>query len=1710
MLTFGIGLLWGRGLPVHAQQQDGGAPPDPLLEERHALQRQVETLREQGRPEAARRLEKVLRQRSSGSEIGRGVSGDYTEFPQMQSFVASDNPNPQLNFDLTGMPRRAGDVDGDGTDDYVYRTSSARDERTSELGDDTTKTALFFGGSSPPQTPDQLLYRNLRPVGDLDGDDRADAVRFDGNTLRLYEGTSSGYSDSGAAVTADSLQPRVVGFTDLDNDDFGDLLLVGEGESNFQAVYGASSFGSVTLRTYTTTSSGDAFSYNAADSSGNGQPPIVRLAQAPDESNFRVQVFEIDLGDRSLTQEQDFAAEEISGGSTKLIDITGDGEGELFVSQSGNPAYVFAPNSDSTFTETPVVFQKDDARPIGDLNDDGNHDFYVFDEGTGTRYVAYGPDNLSDGLSFDTEIQYAENVVGAPDIGGPYGGLGDLTGDGIDDAVLGYFDYSGKPFQVGRRFVEGSSGSSIGLTTVSYPRTYFFDRVAATANVGDVNADGTEDFAAVFTDRGTVGVYFGGETISETPDVSLTTDGGTFPVHAAGGDFNGDGTSDVVVPFDGGGISGTSKTAVFHGGGGFDGSADQTLSFADAAPSEWIESDGFQRVVNAGDVNDDGTSDLLASAPFAVNEGGEYVNEVYLYYGGSSLPATPNTTINYRDSLDTGFTGWGAITGIGDFNDDGTDDFAVSLSNAPNEGGSAWGRVHAFFGGSNPSFSEADLTIRPRLFEGFLFGFSYSLSGGRDVNGDGTPDLIASVPFRSGTEADHLVSVYHGGQSVQGSEAQASHEDLTRPDARLHAPVDAMGPNAEDSDTDGDGLVDENFGTLTLADLNQDGASEVTLGTNSSNTNALVYRGSDPVPQNPYAVYSAPNAQVGLGGVRRVAMGNFTGNRRIDAVFTQVDDNNDAALSSRFYRFEGPDPGRFGPEQQIAALEEDVSLNVRDIADLDGNGTQDVVADAYVSEDSLELRWYANDGTGAFAEQLPIHTFVSEEGEFGGVRVADLDGDGDQDVVWSADDLNKVAWHSNQGDGTFGPTQVISTAAPEAENLAVGDIDGDSTPDVVNRQSIIGEEDIGLAWYPNQLGTPGADEDGFGVRRIITNDYRAERRLRLADLDRDGTLDVLFTTEYGDQGGGDDRIRWFRNLGGGTFGDLQVIAVGNRDAESVRPADLNRDGNYDVLASGAVVGWYRNEGDGVFDTQSLIGSSPDEDPSLYSAAGDANADGTMDLVTAEISGSDRIAWRTGAGSGEFGDPQLISTATRDPFDPETIDLDGDGDYDIFVRAGGESVPAWYENLETTAPSSPSGLTASATDSGVDLSWSSVSGASGYNVYRALRPFRNPAAAIKVNDSPIGGTSYTDASGAGGQRFYYRITTVAGGGESTPSNPADAVLTNVSASQTASVSSDGTVDFGSTGISVNFVNTQGSGTVEVTKFGNPPAGTSSIDGRNASTYRFEAHVEEGLAFGSSTEIRIDASSVEGVTDPTSVAIYKRSAPGQETFTKLATTYDEGSDELVAQVSSLGEFALGSDTNPLPVELASFEATTDEGRLHLAWQTSSETNNARFEVQRRVKEQATETPSGWSTVGSVETKAEGGTTTKAHSYQYIDSDLPYEAGRVEYRLRQVDMDGTASLSRVVTVERRVDEVELLGTYPNPARGQITVRYALPETQSVTIRLYDVLGRKVRTLAQGASSGRQKATVDVSGLPSGSYFLRLRVENGPTKTRKLTIVR
>lgn len=209
------------------------------------------------------------------------------------------------------------------------------------------------------------------------------------------------------------------------------------------------------------------------------------------------------------------------------------------------------------------------------------------------------------------------------------------------------------------------------------------------------------------------------------------------------------------------------------------------------------------------------------------------------------------------------------------------------------------------------------------------------------------------------------------------------------------------------------------------------------------------------------------------------------------------------------------------------------------------------------------------------------------------------------------------------------------------------------------------------------------------------------------------------------------------------------------------------------------------------------------------------------------------------------------------------------------------------------------------------------------------------------------------------------------------------------------------------------------------------------------------------------------------------------------------------------STFTDLPLTNSATTLPVKFAGFDATAD-GResVTLRWQTASETGNAGFRVQRR-GEEGTGGRRGWVEVGSVDG---AGTTNEPQSYTFVDTGVPYDADSLMYRLKQVDVDGSVSYSAAQAVVRSgVDQTRLLGTYPNPARSRATVRFAIPDgsAQEVTLRLYDVLGRQVRTVRTGAEAGRHELTLDTNRLPNGTYFLRLTA-GGTVRTQQVTVVR
>ena len=319
---------------------------------------------------------------------------------------------------------------------------------------------------------------------------------------------------------------------------------------------------------------------------------------------------------------------------------------------------------------------------------------------------------------------------------------------------------------------------------------------------------------------------------------------------------------------------------------------------------------------------------------------------------------------------------------------------------------------------------------------------------------------------------------------------------------------------------------------------------------------------------------------------------------------------------------------------------------------------------------------------------------------------------------------------------------------------------------------------------------------------------------------------------------------------------------------------------------------------------------------------------------------------------------------------------------------------------------------------------------------------------------------------------------------------------------ANVSTDGSIMLGDTDVRVDFDGVGGSGRVTSARFDDFADNIEGIDEANVSPYRVVIVDGADLSFSEDTEVRFDVGAFGGIADPNEITVYSRPFPFSGEFDELPTSFDSAENEIVANTDRFSELVFASDDNPLPVELSAFDATLDGDDAILQWETASETNNAEFEVQRI----AGSAGQSWETITTLDG---AGTTDEPQSYQFTDTALPYAADSLSYRLRQVDTDGTESFSDAVVIARQVTDAELLPTYPNPVRGQATVQFAVPEQQEVQLALYDVLGRRVQMVSDGPAEGRTEQQLDVSGLSSGTYFLRMQTD-GHTETQRVTVVR
>jgi hypothetical protein len=186
--------------------------------------------------------------------------------------------------------------------------------------------------------------------------------------------------------------------------------------------------------------------------------------------------------------------------------------------------------------------------------------------------------------------------------------------------------------------------------------------------------------------------------------------------------------------------------------------------------------------------------------------------------------------------------------------------------------------------------------------------------------------------------------------------------------------------------------------------------------------------------------------------------------------------------------------------------------------------------------------------------------------------------------------------------------------------------------------------------------------------------------------------------------------------------------------------------------------------------------------------------------------------------------------------------------------------------------------------------------------------------------------------------------------------------------------------------------------------------------------------------------------------------------------------------------------------IPVELTAFNASVNKNEVSLNWITATELNNLGFEIQRKSGD------SDYETLGFVNGK---GTTTEYSNYSFADKNV--DAGNYTYRLMQKDFDGTFSYSQEVEVEVSVPlEYALDQNYPNPFNPTTTIRYAIPEDNFVSIKLYDVLGNEVITLVnEQKQAGRYEILFNASNIASGVYYYQIS-SGSFSQTRKLVLMK
>lgn len=346
----------------------------------------------------------------------------------------------------------------------------------------------------------------------------------------------------------------------------------------------------------------------------------------------------------------------------------------------------------------------------------------------------------------------------------------------------------------------------------------------------------------------------------------------------------------------------------------------------------------------------------------------------------------------------------------------------------------------------------------------------------------------------------------------------------------------------------------------------------------------------------------------------------------------------------------------------------DPYLSVGTGGDVDGDGDLDLILQGGVIVEQSSNTWvgradvWFNRGDGAFES---VRAFETGTGNFFQPHLADLDGDGDLDLVGTNYMEGEVLTFLNQGEGRFveGP-RFGSGFGQEYISPWVGDLDGDGASDIAMS---VAETTVGVGGTLRILMN---GKDGTFIESDTHSVAGTPGYIVGGDLDGDGDVDLLVnsinTGLFRSPGSGiaPDVVFVFLNNGDGTFISGAAYPVGTPPSRAAGVGDFDDDGDLDLATVNTNedrVMVLLNEGDGRFVPGSAVdvGHQPSDLLTM-----DFDSDGTADL-TVSHQGDVNVWLLCGRGDGTF-QKEGVYAVTGSAWRMYGGDMDGDGDLDLAV------------------------------------------------------------------------------------------------------------------------------------------------------------------------------------------------------------------------------------------------------------------------------------------------------------------------------------------------------------------------------------------------------------------------------------------------------------